>query len=285
MIEKLALGTVQFGIDYGINNSTGQVKKMDVQEILKLCRLSNIDVLDTAFAYGSSEKVLGENDLSKFKIVSKFPPYELNESLDFFQKSLDKLKQKELYAYMLHNFSIYKKDKNIWNKLMSLKESGRVEKIGISLYSPEELEILFEDNIDLDIIQIPYNIFDRRFEDYLLGIKNRGIEIHTRSSFLQGLFFKRKQDLPQYFKSVENKIELLNSISQKYGISIVELCLGYVLRNDLIDKIVIGVDSTDQLDNNIKAVLKLSNRDFDWTLLAPLKVDNISILNPSLWTI
>jgi len=285
MIDKLALGTVQFGLDYGINNRKGQVEPNEIKEILRLCSKNGINILDTAYAYGSSEAVLGNSYLEKFRIISKLPSCQNSEVFDFFQESLRRLKKERLYGYMLHNFSIYEKDKTIWQQLLSLKSKNIIEKIGISLYSPEELETLWSDGVEVDIIQFPYNLFDRRFEGILPLIRERNIEIHTRSTFLQGLFFKNEDDLPDYFDSIASKIKLLHRLSKENNISTVELCLGFVLQNDFIDKIVIGVDSVEQLLSNINAINNLVLGDFDWSKTEALKEDNIAILNPSFWKI
>lgn len=283
MIDKIGLGTVQFGLDYGINNKLGQIKQNEIGEILKLCSKNGINTLDTAYAYGTSEVVLGCNCLKKFKIISKLPPCESDKVFGYFEKSLKRLKKEQLYGYMLHNFSSYVTDKIIWQQVLSLKLQGKIKKIGFSLCAPSELELLWDNDIELDIVQFPYNLFDRRFERILPLIKERNIEIHTRSTFLQGLFLKNKDNLPKHFDNVKVKIELLHKIALENNISIVELCLGFVLQNHLIDKVVIGIDSSEQLLSNINSINNLISRNFDWSKTKTLKEDDITILNPSLW--
>lgn len=284
MINKLALGTVQFGLDYGINNNSGQVSSESVEEILAYAKSKGIDTIDTAFAYGNSETVLGRTDsLSDFKVVSKLPTEVRNNPKYFLDLSLKNLGLSRMYGYLLHNFSIYKEDKTIWQELIALKRDGLIEKIGVSLYSVEELEELWSDNVQLDLVQVPYNLFDRRFDKVLPELKERGVEVHTRSTFLQGLFFMHLDQLPDYFNSIKEKLLFLKEYSKETNISIASLCLAFVLSNPKIDKIVIGVDNKNQLIENIKTEEYLKQIDF--TVFRELKTDILEIINPALWEI
>lgn len=281
MIDKLALGTVQFGIDYGINNTTGIVPEKSVYSILKLCALNQIHVIDTAYAYGISEEILGLSDLTKFKVVSKLPPSTKSEVKSYCEKSLKRLSISTLYGYLLHNFSIYNTDKGVWEKMVELKAEGKTSKIGFSLYNPEELEQIFNDELSFDIIQIPYNIFDRRFESYFPELKSRNIEIHTRSAFLQGLFFKPIEELPKNFDSVKSKLSHLDVIIEDLEISKAQSCLGFALSNRYIDHVVVGIDNLDQLKSNIDEIKNIPSIDFN--VFDELSVSEPSIINPALW--
>lgn len=284
MIEKIALGTVQFGLNYGINNASGQVSPIQIHKILSLCKSHGINTLDTAHAYGNSEQELGKNKLEYFHLISKLPPCNKADVANIFEESLKKLHLKKMYAYMLHNFSIYQADPSIWKALTALKAKGKVKKIGLSLYSPEELEILLHDGIDLDIVQVPYNLFDRRFKNYFSLLKSKNIEIHTRSSFLQGLFFKPLDNLPPHFEQIKPKLRSLANFKKKHQLSISDICLNFVMSHQDIDKVVIGVDSPEQLLNNIAAIKK-APPNIDWRQLDELEEHDIAIINPSLWKI
>lgn len=284
MIQRLALGTVQFGLDYGINNQSGKVTSEQVQEILNICKSHGIMMIDTAHAYGNSEAVLGENGVSNFKIISKLPPCDISLVRSLFNESINRLKVKKVYAYMLHNFSIYNDTPSIWQELIALKEENKIEKIGISLYHPDELQRLLDDGIKFDILQIPYNLFDRRFKDYLPLLKSKGIEIHARSSFLQGLFFKKLDGLPSHFEKVRTKLEYIERFKKENNLETVEICLKFVMNDSNVDKVVIGVDSPEQLLNNISS-LKNEGSNIDWNQLSELEEKDNSIINPSLWKV
>ena len=279
MISKIVLGTVQFGLNYGINNFNGQVKISDIQTILSFSKSAGIHTLDTAFLYGNSEENLGQCNLENFKIVSKLPPCEVGEIEATLEKTLQRLQQKKLYGYLFHHFSTYQKDEKTIDTLQVLKAKGKVQKIGFSLYNPSELEMLFDKNIHFDLVQVPYNLFDQRFDDYFPLLKAKGVEIHTRSAFLQGLFFKDLNKIPPYFNSVLPQLNQLH----KYGIEKAALCLNFVVANTNIDKVVIGVDGVEQLKINIESLKELSKVQLIRAELKSLKIDNEAITNPSLW--
>jgi aryl-alcohol dehydrogenase-like predicted oxidoreductase len=279
MTSKLALGTVQFGLDYGINNVGGQVHISDIKEILDFAKSVGLDTLDTAFLYGNSEENLGICNLNNFRIISKLPPCEVQEIEATFKKSLNKLQTNQLYGYLFHHFSTFEKNERTFEKLQELKAKGKVQKIGFSLYNPRELEVLIDKNIDFDLVQVPYNIFDQGFDAYFPILKSKGVEIHTRSAFLQGLFFKDLNKIPSHFRSVLPQLERLN----QYGIDKSALCLNFVVANPNIDKVVIGVDSAKQLKMNVKSLKSIDEVRSILTDLKNLQVDNEAIINPSLW--
>ena len=283
-MNKLVLGTVQFGVDYGINNNRGQVPKNEVFSILTLARKNQINLLDTAPAYGKAEKIIGEylkKNPGKFKIISKLPKIsdycEISKSID---QSLGNLNIDRLYAYLIHDFNTIKKMPDL---VKYLKKNNRIKKIGFSLYRPEELAYLLENKIEFDIIQVPYNIFDQRFGPYFQNLKDKNIEIHTRSVFLQGLFFVPPQELTRNFKKISGKIRTLRNLGQKNNLSIGSLCLNFTVLNNLIDKIIIGVDNLKNLEDNLKSLEDKKKVAKIYTELANLKENDENIILPINW--
>lgn len=243
---KIALGTVQFGMNYGLTNINGKVALDEVEQILKYAVTKNIDFIDTAQAYGESEKVLGKFDLSKFKIISK-----VSDEFDI-DPTLQKLNLKKIYGILIH----YEKDINErnWDKLQEYKYQNYVEKIGISIYSPIILEKII-DKFDFDIIQLPFNLLDQRFSELLPQLKSRNIEIHSRSTFLQGLLLQDINLINPYFNPIK---PILNKIPGN------RLCtaLKFVSNNPYIDKIVVGVTSLNELTQIVEAYsLKINDLD------------------------
>lgn len=252
--KRLALGTVQFGLPYGISNIRGQIPEYEIDDILIKSFELGIDTLDTSFAYGVSEEVIGKSLLRiglPFKIISKLPSSKENPET-IFNLTLNRLGVSSLHGYLLHHFSYYNETPSIWNFFESKKEDGVIKKIGFSLYYPSELEILFKNKVKFDLLQIPYSIFDRRFEKYFEILNKQGVEIHVRSVFLQGLFFKDPQKLSPHFNKVKDKIEELHHLSDSNNISISSLCLCFVANNKLIDKIIIGIDSSKNIQENTR---------------------------------
>ena len=277
-ISKIGIGTAQFGMDYGINNSKGRLSKDEVYRILTFALDVGVDLLDTASSYGEAEAVLGGfGRISAFKIVSKFlSGIDPEDSLN---ASLERLAVKSIYALLAHRFESIK-DRKVLRKLNLIKAKGLVKKIGVSVYYPFEVDYILKNGIDIDLIQLPYNVFDRRFEKYFPVLKDRKIEVHTRSAFLQGLFFIKPEKLHRWFDSVKDKIKLIQEYADKERVGLSKLLLGWVLKNDLVDKVIIGVDSYEQFLNNID----LDNRLFEIVdFLDDFAIDDENIIIPSLW--
>ena len=271
---KLGLGTVQFGIPYGINNVAGKTSENEVKEILNYASLNEIECIDTASAYGNAEDVIGKNDLSNFKVVSKFMPPVGGDSVSKqLNESLTKLKIGSLYGYIAHRPLVLLNDSNCWEELELLKKEGLVKKIGFSLNEVSELETLLEHGLIPDLIQVPYNYFDSRFEKQMISLKNNGCEIHTRSTFLQGLFFSDTDKLSTYFDEVKPIINLLQKNINYLSASL----LNYVLRKNFIDKVIVGVENVSQLKQNIETLISAE--------MLPVNAFSVSenILMPAKW--
>lgn len=270
--KKIGLGTVQFGLNYGISNKNGKTTRQEVENILRFAKKNNIDLLDTAIAYGESEKVLGLVGVKSFKVISKFLPMdESNLTItQQLQNSLYSLKTSSLYAYLAHQPKDILKSPAQWKELADLKESGKIGKIGFSLNEPEVLEEILKRKIILDIIQVPYNYFDRRFEELMKMLHEQGCEIHSRSTFLQGLFFKKPETLPSYFNLAKKALhEVRNSTNYLAG-----SLLRFVLEKKFIDKVIVGVETKLQLEENIKSlnsckILPNSAHDIPGSILIP----------------
>ncbi len=275
-MSKLVLGTVQFGLQYGVN-SAGRPSEEAVKSILAEAAKGGISTLDTSSAYGNSEEILGECITfdENFKIVSKYPKGETPVSENF-NSSLNRLRVKKLYGYLLHHFEVYKYNPKVWDEFVALKESGKVQKIGFSLYTPEELEFILNNKSPFDLIQVPFNIFDKKFLPYMKQLHENGVEIHVRSTFLQGLFFKDRNALPEKLQPMKKYLLQLDEFSKKSGLSISEIALNYNLQNPYIDGVLIGVDNVEQLQTNLKSVK-------DTPIDIEIEVKAQELLNPVNW--
>ena len=275
-MNKIVLGTVQFGLQYGVN-SAGRPSEDAVKGILSEAAKGGITTLDTSSAYGNSEEILGEcvTHEENFKIVSKYPQGETSVS-EMFNGSLKRLNVSQLYGYLLHHFEVYKNNPKVWDEFFALKASGKVEKIGFSLYTPEELEFILEKGSPFDLIQVPFNIFDKKFLPYMKELHEKGVEIHVRSTFLQGLFFKDRNALPEKLQPMKNYLLQLDEFSQKSGLTISEIALNYNLQNPYIDGVLIGVDNVEQLQMNLYSV---KNTPVD----IEIEVKEQELLNPVNW--
>lgn len=281
---KLAIGTVQFGLSYGINNITGIPEESEITKIFQLASTSGIQVLDTASAYGNSEEKIGRIAGTDFKIVTKFSNVSNAAQMkNQFHNSLQKLGSSHVYAYLAHNADNLLDHPALWDSLLELKQKKQVQKIGYSLYTPEQLNRLLTIGLVPDLVQIPYSLLDRKFEDSLTVLKKWDVEIHARSVFLQGLYLMNPEKLPAKLEPLKKDLQQLQDCCKKFNVSVVALALNYISENPAIDNVVIGVDSLQQLKENIE---KIHNWKPDIQLIeqiSQIEVQHKELLNPANW--
>jgi aryl-alcohol dehydrogenase-like predicted oxidoreductase len=286
MVNKLILGTVQFGLEYGINNIKGKPEKETVFEILSYAYDNGIKYLDTAELYGDAHNLISEfhklNPTKKFNIITKFP-HEFEDSVgDKIITYLTQLKVDQLYAILFHSFESYLKHKEQLRNIIQLKNIS-LKFIGVSVYTNEQIDEVISD-INIDIIQIPFNLFDNLNQrgELLKKAKNKNKIIHTRSSFLQGLFFMKKNNPNIIRTKLEKELDIIAEVSLKSTLSIGSIALNYCLMQNNIDGVLIGVDSLQQLKENIAySENKISNQYVNE--IEMINIQNCDLLNPSLW--
>ena len=259
---KLALGTAQFGMSYGINNIAGQVSQQAAKQILEYSRTVGIHTIDTAIAYGSSEQCLGLSEVDDFEVITKLPliPNNCDDIEDWVLRevkgSLNRLDIKCLHGLMLHRpDQLYGRiGERVLASLARLKETGFVRKIGVSVYDPLEFDQLFS-LADFDIVQCPLNLMDRRLVDsgWLPKLTLKNVEVHTRSSFLQGLLLMEREDIPSKFKIWECYWDRWDEWVQDNNVTRLRGCLSYCLSHGGVDKVVVGVDVKSQLEEIVVA--------------------------------
>jgi aryl-alcohol dehydrogenase-like predicted oxidoreductase len=282
--KKLCLGTAQFGLDYGINNSRGKIPENEVFEILDYALDNGIEFIDSAYNYGDSEKVIGKFIKSsskgkKLKIISKLPPS--NNVYEIVEETLNNLCVKKIYGYLVHNFRFFLENPKIWEKLLKLKNKGKTEKIGFSLYYPEEYYKL--EKLEVDVLQIPYNIFDQRFSNLLPEFKEKGIEVYARSLFLQGLVFKNPEELKGNFFKLKARFIYLNSLSKEFNLPLSSIFLNFATINRNIDKVIIGIDNLNHLKMNIDCLKHQDIVKNFYSNLLELKEEDEDIILPTKW--
>lgn len=199
MKNKLIVGTAQFGMPYGINNSAGQPTLETISSVLDYAWSQGIQTLDTAEAYGNSQEMIGayhRQSPHRFQVITKFSAArkDLPASLsDRVQNDLTILGVDQLLAYMYHSYSDFQAlHDGFAAEIRVLKKNGRIAMLGVSVYTNEEFEGVLEYG-DIDLIQLPFNALDNLSQrsKLLNRAKLRGKTVHTRSVYLQGLFFKR----------------------------------------------------------------------------------------------
>jgi len=284
---KIAIGTAQFGLNYGIANQRGQVSHDEAKAILDCASNSGIDTLDTAIAYGESEKLLGEIGVEKWRVITKLPPMP-NNVLDAGEwvresalGSLSRLKVSRLGGVLLHRSEelLGSRGQELYLALVSLRNQGKVEKIGVSIYNPEELDALWS-IYKFDIVQAPFNVIDRRLSTsgWLARLHDSGVEVHTRSAFLQGLLLMSQKERPVAFDRWRTIWDFWQEWTTANSVTPLQACLGFVLSRDEISRVVVGVDGLSQL----KEIL--SNSKVSVTEPPAILASNDeNLINPSRW--
>ena len=284
--NKIILGTAQFGMDYGIANQSGKVNNREIESILNFAYENGINTLDTAKIYGESEKSIGnylKNTNKKWNVITK-----IKHTEDSILKQLNDSREKltiDPSILLAHTAELYI-NKKFQLMLQKIKVGKLIHTIGVSLYNEKEINQVLEMEIKPEIIQLPINILDTRL--YRSGILSelckRGIEIHVRSVFLQGLFYLSKTDLRSRFYDVVPHLNQLESIALRYSLTIAELSLLWIVSLKEISKVIIGIDNLNQLKEHLRTLKKSIDISVFEEALS-ICYNNEKILNPSLWQI
>lgn len=295
---ELCIGTVQFGLDYGI---AGQ-KKPSVEEsckILDYATQNGIDTIDTANAYGTAEDVVGtflsKKTISRDKlfIISKFKPNLLDDVTEDeyysvmkgnLENTFSRLGVDYLDSYMLHS-ARYVWNDAIIDTLARLKKDGYVRHCGVSVYEPDEAKKLIE-RPNCDFMQLPYSIFDQRMkkEGVFDAAKNSGdTQIHSRSAFIQGLILMNEDQVPPFLEKARPILRKIDEMCTKYNVSRVALALSFVKCTDEISHLVFGVDNIEQLKEDIKLFNNSLSKDIIEEISREFINVDTDIVMPSLW--
>lgn len=278
---KLGLGTVQFGCNYGISNKNGQVNRETVKEILAYAKENGINTLDTASLYGNSESVLGSFDLTGFNVITKTTKIDKNlskeENLKVLKNGLENSKanlaDNKLYGIMFHeaNDLLSGMGEDLWNLLVEFKNKGFVQKIGVSVYTPDQLLKIIKE-YKIQIVQLPLNLLDQRFATVLGILKDKNIEIHTRSTFLQGLLLMNSDEIDDYFNDIKF---LLNDIPEPK----LSYTLDFVKNLKQIDKIIVGCTTK----NELQEIIMMYNKEVKRIDYSRFKINDEQFILPQNW--
>jgi len=289
-MTKIILGTVQMGLDYGINNKSGKISIEESYKILSKAFSSGITTLDTAELYGDAHQVIGaflrNNPSRKFQIVTKVPhDFGHNSIKSKVLKYLEDLNVESLEVLMFHSFESFLNNRQVIKDLIHLKTNGYINHVGVSVYTNDHIKHLLDEE-EVSVVQLPFNLLDNfSIRGYLIKqLKAKGKIIHTRSAFLQGLFFKNLNSQDKIVQKLYSHLEFLKQIALKSNCSMEELALSYCLQQDNIDNVIIGVDSINHLDANLQA----SNYSIGEEIIQKvnsIRVEDLDLLNPSLWNL
>jgi aryl-alcohol dehydrogenase-like predicted oxidoreductase len=287
--SKIVLGTVQFGLPYGVSNTRGQVSHDEGRAILARAREAGIDTLDTAIAYGESEAALGTIGVADWQIITKLPevPDNCVSVADWVEAHVDgslaRLGTSALHGLLLHRPEQLHGSNGLllYTALVDQRKRGRISKIGISIYGPAELDDL-PAAMRFDIVQAPFNVLDTRMirSGWAARLRDTGTEFHARSIFLQGLLLMPAGRRPVFFSRWEELLADWDSWLEENCLTALEACMRHALHTPEISRLVIGVDSMSQLTEIAAAA---ANDGRLPSLPAELATVDAALINPSLW--
>ena len=286
--NKICLGSANFDMIYGIGNKK-KLPFSDVKKIIHYSSTIGVNTIDTAISYGVSEKILGKLKTDNFNIITKLPKIPNKCSniekwvFNSINRSIKNLKVKKLYSVLIHNeFDlINSKAEFLYKALYKLKKTKVISNIGVSIYDFKNIDKIIK-NFKIDIVQVPFNLIDRRLINlgYLKKLKKKKIKIFVRSIFLQGLLLADKKYRGKKFKHWENIWIKFDNWLNKYKVSQLKVCLDFIFKFYEIDKVIVGVNNLSQLkeiNDNLKKkkILNFPN----------INSKDLKLINPQNWKI
>lgn len=294
---ELCLGTVQFGMDYGVFDTPKKDSEYCIT-CMDYATQNGICSIDTAAAYGMAEEVTGaflqKKTIAreKLQICTKFLPNILDdyEQKDYkrvikenLEKSLRTLNLDYVDTYLLHS-ARYAFRPDILEALSSVQKEGLAAHVGVSVYNPEEALACFESPY-VDYIQVPYSVFDHRMKEY--GIfdaeKKRNCTIDVRTVFIKGLIRLTQEEVPKHLAGANPILAKLDEFCKKTGYTRIELAMGYVKREKEVKHLVFGIRDMMQLKEDI-AAFERTIPEYVFTEMEESFAElDTNIVVPSLW--
>ena len=286
-MNRIVLGGAQLGLPYGILNGGETLSREEVARILDTAAGHGIDSIDTAIAYGQSESVIGETAQNRFSIISKLPPLppEVSNVSEWVhmqvEASLSRLKCTSLDALLLHRSQDLTDPHGaeLYAAISSLKIKKIIHRFGVSIYTPDELNGILE-TFDIDVVQAPLNVFDRRILGVIDQLTARNIEVHVRSVFLQGVLIASPKDRPQRFQPWSEHFSQFDTWVRSTGLSAMACCLGFALQQPGVAKLVIGTMSAESLTEIMNSVPNMHLE-----VPADLQSSSEQLIDPRVWSV
>ena len=286
-MNRIVLGGAQLGLPYGILNGGETLSREEVARILDTAVDHGIDAIDTAIAYGQSESIIGETAQNRFKIISKLPPIPSDVSnvsqwvRTQVDASLSRLKCTSLDALLLHRSQDLTDahGAELYAAINSLKVEKIIQRFGVSIYTPDELNGIIG-TFDIDVVQAPLNVFDRRILGVIDQLTALNIEVHVRSVFLQGVLIAKPENRPQRFQPWSDHFARFDEWVLSSGVSAMACCLGFALPQSGVAKLVIGTTSPESLTEIMTSIPNMKLE-----VPADLQSSSEQLIDPRVWSV
>jgi aryl-alcohol dehydrogenase-like predicted oxidoreductase len=287
-IGKLALGTAQFGLAYGATGPAMRPEECAAIAVLEAARAAGIDTLDTAAAYGDAEARIGRwlqgrggvRIVTKLAIGAEYAPTGLRDAL---RRSLDRLGVAQVEAVLLHDPDVLRGDtaREVVAALERVRGESLCRRIGVSVYDAADLEAALA-VFAPEMVQLPLNLVDQRLavSGWIERLAARGIEVHARSVFLQGVLLSPRERLPPYFARLAPHLAGIDAAAEAAGANRLEACLAYVLRQPGMARAAIGVQSLAELEEILAAARRAPSLALDF---AGFAAEDPLLLDPRRW--
>jgi aryl-alcohol dehydrogenase-like predicted oxidoreductase len=296
MTARLGLGTVQFGLPYGLTGGPSKLAAQDVHTVLSRAWEEGIDLLDTAPAYGEAEAVIAAQwpRGARFAVVSKtrrigrdaVTAEDVAEVVARAQESVARLPVEHLHALLVHeaNDLLVPGGERLFDALVPLRRDGRVRRLGVSVYHPEILERVLA-SFPIEAVQLPFNALDQRFarSGLIARLAAAGIEVHVRSIFMQGFLIAEPVAMPEALRRVTPLAVQLRAMAAAAGLDAASAALLIAAREPGVVRILVGVNSLASLEANVASLARV--RSWSGTLdFAPFAIEDHDIVDPRRWS-
>jgi len=254
-MSELVLGTAQFGAAYGITNNAGRLDDDEVRAVLEVAEDAGIHLLDTSPGYGDAQSRLGRLAGSMgTRYVSKFAlpdEHAAPNSEGIYERTLRELERPTLEGMLFHRVQDLRDPRAdaAWTLLRQARAAGRIERIGASIYDAQDLVVVADRFADLNLLQIPGNVVDRRLLDHplLAALHDRGVAIHVRSAYLQGLLLAEPGALPAHLSGLGPAVESLRADAARQQLPVIVLALAFLRHHPVVDAVLVGAASAAEL--------------------------------------
>jgi len=284
-MNRIILGGAQLGLPYGVLGTGEKLNATEVKDLLDAAESIGIQTIDTAIAYGTSESVIGDYSNSRFKIITKLPPLpgDVNDVTGWVRQQIDgsltRLRTKSIDALLLHHpqdltGEFGAKLEKVIGELLS---EGVMKRFGVSIYAPDELTAIVG-HFPIDVVQTPFNIFDQRITPWLETLSRKGIEVHARSVFLQGLLISAANARPARFRKWEAHFNQFDNWVSELSMNAISVCLGVALNQPGISHLVVGALNSSQLLETAAQIPK----DFSYRS-EDMQSNDPALIDPRVW--